>query len=150
MLSSRKKRKVINYINGAVLFIRRKFTTLKDKFLKMETLIRRKKEVKKVKKMINQEDPGFLLIYFVLFISRRRTAREGEPPMGYMCRCGAVDPGQGHKWKRGPTGDFICNNCYTKWTTKLCCPVCGKMYKKQSESESEGEAPVVNEQDNAW
>lgn len=35
-------------------------------------------------------------IFTTLFMSRRRSSREGEPPMGYACRCGATDPGQVH------------------------------------------------------
>ncbi len=47
------------------------------------------------------------------------------------CTCGPVEAGKGIiKWKRSPSGEFLCTTCGLSMHRKHACPVCGKAYKK--------------------
>lgn len=76
-----------------------------------------------------------------IYRSTRRSGNVTSPPLGYTCRCGAIDSGDGSvKWKKGPGGEFLCNSCSVQYNKKHACPVCGKVYRKTD----------AEEEENAW
>jgi len=56
----------------------------------------------------------------------------------------------GSKSKKGPGGEYLCNNCSVQWNKKHACPVCGKMYRKSDASEDEENAWIRCDDCHRW
>jgi len=67
------------------------------------------------------------------------TSAPAGPPVGYICRCGATEPGKGAaaKWRKGLVGEWLCNSCGLQWNKKHACPVCGKVYHRNNASDDD-------------
>jgi len=78
----------------------------------------------------------------------RSVSHVGGPPRNHRCRCGVTEASKSNnnnnsssssssssKWKRIPSGEWVCHNCSLQYAKKHSCPVCGKQYKKNEDDE---------------
>ncbi|EFA79870.1 hypothetical protein PPL_06690 [Heterostelium album PN500] len=69
---------------------------------------------------------------------KKRTKNQMVPRVN-RCVCGSTTPGKGPtcKWRKGPSGEVLCNSCGLQNMKKPKCPLCGKMYNKNKDSSTE-------------